>query len=1080
MRYFTRIWGVHVVVMVAVLGVSTATAQGSFVNFENPHCHPIDLSPDGNTLATVNTAANRVDLWDVSSGTPVFSKAVPVGYDPVTARWRSNTELWVVNHISDSVSVVDPVNCIVDETIDTLDEPCDVVFAGSTERAFVSCSSVNTIQVFNPNTFAETDQVVVAAEDPRALSVSADGTKVYAAIFESGNGTTLLFGAGVSGGSGSFPPTDAMSDPLNPYRGQNPPPNTNVAAFKADTIIWRNAPPANPDVQVDWTAEVSAYFSPAPSTDTINNIAPLVSLIVQDDGTGNWFDDNGEDWTPWITGASAAMSGRYTGWTLIDRDVAIIDANNPGGVAVQYVERLMNHNMAMGVNPVTGDITVIGTDATNLTRFEPNITGTFIRVNLAIIDPADLPNPTIVDLNKAHLDAAQFAEDGIADAYHDESVPQADRDDSIGDPRSIAWNSLGTVGFAVGMGSNNLIVIDAAGARPSVGFTVELGEGPTGIALDEGRNQLYTMNRFDGSISVVDITTPASASVSSTIPFFDPTPDVIKTGRVHLYGTHENSGLGQIACGSCHIDSRKDRLAWDLGNPAGGIKALDLISVPGDLAHDHSPLFSGGLDDFHPMKGPMTTQTLQDIIGKEPLHWRGDKNGLEQFSGAFPDLQGADAALIGAPMQEFEDFLATTHFPPNPFRNLDNTLPTNLPLPGQFAHGKFSGAPDFGLDEGDPLPNGNAVDGLAVYRDLTPAADGGALSCVVCHTLPIGNSTDLFFDGANNHVIPAGPEGEAHLGLFDADGSDQRTFKVPQMRAIFDKQGMTMSSSGESLAGFGVFHDGGIDSITRFVSEVVFGGIDSDQEISDVVALMMAFSGGFVNPGPTPPGEFPITQSSNDAHAAVGKQDTFDSAAKDAAFLGLLILEADIADDFQIDLIAKTTETVTGLGRVVRGYTYDPASNTFTPDQASSAGVTSATLLAAAAPGAEITFTATPLGTGTRLGIDRDEDALSDFDEVRDLDPVNPGIQNPFDPDNSDSTGDNGSNLPDGTPDGQNDYDMDGTDNATEFNSPSGTPIGPPSLSAAPAFQIWGLVITMVLMTVALFSAVGVLRRRKS
>ena len=29
------------------------------------------------------------------------------------------------------------------------------------------------------------------------------------------------------------------------------------------------------------------------------------------------------------------------------------------------------------------------------------------------------------------------------------------------------------------------------------------------------------------------------------------------------------------------------------------------------------------------MKGPMTTQTMQDIIGHEPLHWRGDRSGLE-------------------------------------------------------------------------------------------------------------------------------------------------------------------------------------------------------------------------------------------------------------------------------------------------------------------------------------------------------------------------------------------------------------------------------------------------------------------
>ena len=36
-----------------------------------------------------------------------------------------------------------------------------------------------------------------------------------------------------------------------------------------------------------------------------------------------------------------------------------------------------------------------------------------------------------------------------------------------------------------------------------------------------------------------------------------------------------------------------------------------------------------------------------------------------------------------------------------------------------------------------------------------------------------------------------------------------------------------------------------------------------------------------------------------------------------------------------------------------------------------------------------------------RLGLDRDEDGIFDFDEVRDLDGLTPGIQNPFDPDDA-------------------------------------------------------------------------------
>jgi hypothetical protein len=70
---------------------------------------------------------------------------------------------------------------------------------------------------------------------------------------------------------------------------------------------------------------------------------------------------------------------------------------------------------------------------------------------------------------------------------------------------------------------------------------------------------------------------------------------------------------------------------------------------------------------FHPMKGPTTTQTLQDIIGHEPFHWRGDQFGLEEFSGTFTNLQGAPVTLTTNEMQEYENFLATVRFAPNPF-----------------------------------------------------------------------------------------------------------------------------------------------------------------------------------------------------------------------------------------------------------------------------------------------------------------------------------------------------------------------------------------------------------------------------
>ena len=86
---------------------SVAVAQSNFVNWETPHVHPLDVTPDGTRLVAVNTPDNRIEVFDLRGAGVVRAFDVPVGLDPVSVRARSNGEVWVVNHISDSISVVD-------------------------------------------------------------------------------------------------------------------------------------------------------------------------------------------------------------------------------------------------------------------------------------------------------------------------------------------------------------------------------------------------------------------------------------------------------------------------------------------------------------------------------------------------------------------------------------------------------------------------------------------------------------------------------------------------------------------------------------------------------------------------------------------------------------------------------------------------------------------------------------------------------------------------------------------------------------------------------------------------------------
>ncbi len=941
---------------------------GDFVNFEVPPVHPLDLSPDGKLLAVCHTADNRVLLYSLVSGAPVAAAAIPVGLDPVSVRWRTATELWVANHTSDTVSVVDAVACTVKHTLQTADEPVDMVFAGTPPRAWVACSQVNRIQLFDPAnpSGGVTNEVVIEGEDPRSLAVSPDGTQVYAAIFESGNSSTLL-GGGADGNTISFPP-NAVSDAAGPYNGTNPPPNSGNGFF--------------------------------PLPNAANPAPPPVGLIVKKNTAGNWMDDNGRNWTSFISGSNAAKSGRLQGWDLVDNDVAIIDAATR---SVTYVTRMMNLCMALGVNPATGRVTVVGTEATNEIRFEPNVNGKFVRVRMGSFLPAAPGTKSIADLNP-HL------------TYVTPTVAQSERNKSLGDPRAVAWKADGSRGYVAGMGSNNLTVVDATGVR-LVTQPIEVGEGPCGLALDEARGVLYVFNRFEGSLSVVSLT---SEMETARVPFFDPTPAAIRNGRPLLYDTHRTSGLGQASCASCHADARMDRLAWDLGDPSGAVKQVTSVASPGGKHNlgANIPGLNNGFTHFHPMKGPMTTQTLQDIIGKEPHHWRGDRDGLEEFNPAFVGLLGDDVELTPAEMQAFEDFLATIAFPPNPNRNMDNTLPTNLPLPGHYKSGRFGGA-------GQPMPNGNAQRALTtLYRPLARGIDAGAFACVTCHTLPTGIGPDMRLSGTSFQTIAPGPNGERHHALISVDGSSQRAFKTPQTRNMHEKVGCEFTQT-KSLAGFGFAHDGSVDSITRFLSEGAFDP-NNDQEVADLVALMMSFSGsGFGAPVDAlePPGT-----ASQDAHAAVGRQAMLTSASAPVADVTRLDALLNMANAGAIELFAKAN-----VHGVPRGWHY-AGGNNFQSDQA---GIieSRAAILARASAAEPVVFTATARDTGRRMGIERDRDNLLDFDETRDLLAAIPGVQNPFRPDNPDSTGDNGSLLPDGTPDSLNDFDGDGVNNLAEFNA---------------------------------------------
>jgi len=229
-----------------------------------------------------------------------------------------------------------------------------------------------------------------------------------------------------------------------------------------------------------------------------------------------------------------------------------------------------------------------------------------------------------------------------------------------------------------------------------------------------------------------------------------------------------------------------DQLAWDLGDPSGDMKSFNQTCIS-----------DGPCVDWHPMKGPMSTQTLLGLVGTEPLHWRGDREDLGAFNGAFESLLGDDEQLTDEEMMQFDAFVTTLTFAPNPFRNMDGSLNTQLPNGGNAAQGEV-------------------LFGGALGRDTTK---GQGFSCIGCHALPTGTNSEI-------------------LAPLQAGGITQNA-KTAQLRSVYDKVGFVASAVQPSNKGFGLIHDGSFDTLDNFLN---FFFNPTEQEALDLEAFLLSVS----------------------------------------------------------------------------------------------------------------------------------------------------------------------------------------------------------------------------------------------
>nr|WP_227998139.1 YncE family protein [Pseudoalteromonas sp. SANK 73390] len=986
------------------------TDKPDFIGFESGPVRPLAISPDGKRLFVTNIPDNRLEIFDITHTTPRPIGSVTVGMEPVAVEVLNNDIVYVANHLSDSVSVVNVTNpdkAYVSKTLLVGDEPRDIVVTDpdgsgpSAPRLFVatghrgqhradpSIASVPgagdpqlttagvgraDVWVFDSHNLGNEvggkpiKIMSFFSDSPRALAVSNDGKQVYVAAHFSQNRTALVNNFTVCDGFVYAEPCETMDGKASP----NGPINEDGNGILPGGLL---APLAN----------IEGFK--APETSLIVQFDPNAGPADNDLNTGQFVDEKGRNWSNGVR------------MHLPDKDVFVIDAQRLQKLAFHQSVGTTLYNMA--VNPRTDVLYVSNTEAQNMTRFVgeglhgKSLRGHIAESRITVITSADVydksgNNVIPRHLNK-HIDYTQHV------------APATVKAKSLATPLQMVVSQDGQTLYVAAFGSQVIGTFDTTELEndtfiPNAAAHIKLSAGgPGGLVMANNDDILYVYTRFDNGISVVD--TKKKQEVAH-IAMFNPEPESIIKGRPYLYDAKLTSSNGEASCASCHIFGDHDFLAWDLGDPNDKVKNSSLPINLREFFEFAATLDPAGakrlealngdaqVNQFHPLKGPLLTQTLRGISTHGAMHWRGDKlNGMFtsdpenptledafdetlsfiNFSSGFVSLNGMENPLSEEQMIEFWQFIKVLYLPPNPVRNIDNSLTASQQNGRDFF---------FGLKENVTMPDGTEItvtrraeflselDNILLNQSTGLDIVGG-FSCDGCHTLDPAKG----FFGTNGRQnmeepqilkIPHLRNLANRVGAFGiVPNEDVNMHTVPDP-SVFDFQG-------DQIKGFGFLKDGGIDTMSNFFGSSRFfdtgkgTGFQTRQQRLDIEQYMFVFPG--------------------DLAPIVGQQVTVNHYT-DAALKRVELLLERANEPFVSKTLGGETKEADVVAKCLvqgkqRGFLFNRY-GLFTSDRGFPFLTSGLVFLICDGP---VTFTAVPPGSGYRVGIDRDADGqLDGFD----------------------------------------------------------------------------------------------------